>query len=71
MMDWIKSLSVTKLEDEPERHTIVYLEDRVVEIPDSIPMQELRRIQFLPSSMLDELEADRMKSVGTVGWVAF
>ena len=71
MMNWIKSLFVAEPEHKPERHTIVYLEDRVVEIPDSIPMQELRRIQFLPSNLLDDLEAERMKSVGTVGWVAF
>ena len=58
-MNWFKSLFHVKPKPEPEGFTIVYFKDGYIGVPDSLPLQEIRRVRLFPTEVIDQLEANR------------
>ena len=57
-MKWFKSL-FTKPKPEPESSMVIFFDNRSVEVPDKLTIQELRMLRFFPPEIIDALEVAR------------
>ena len=57
-MNWFKSL-FTKPKPETESSMVIFFDNRSVEVPDKLTIQELRMLRFFPPEVIDALEVAR------------